>query len=392
MNSQFETVIGCKYDWVKPFQDNFALVYRDGLWGVIDLSGRELIKPQYKSLSHAMNNKFIAQQDSMFGLINTEGQVILPFEYHQMSYLFNNLYAVLGNTNLSIPIDDYNPYAADNLNLAWGAVNDKGEMVLPKAFIGIKAVNDSSAIACKFVHSNSLHTGIPRYYLLGSYQYIRSDGSLMDSIYSFSKLIEGGGDWFEGSYLFNAEAYCPIVVNGPSVSITQSKDSVVNYYYSEELPNGYSIVWKEGPNSHRSEFHSWFGQESVHRSIKFGLINQQGDFIIPPIYDALDYEGRPWLIASSDGNYGLVGIDGEFIIPLRYNWMETDGSLIMLRQKLAEYEYQTAVFNEAGEMIIPFKKVKAGTNGPFGFVHGSIYSREHHKYIDKVTGNLYLAN
>ena len=46
-----------EFEEVSVFKDRSAYVKKEGLWGVVDLQGKYLIKPQYKAYRKARNGK-----------------------------------------------------------------------------------------------------------------------------------------------------------------------------------------------------------------------------------------------------------------------------------------------------------------------------------------------
>lgn len=97
INTDLEKVFTIKKSSANQFKPGFFLdgyaTYstNEGLFGVVNKSGEELIRPKYNYLYNLGNNRFVAIRDNNYGVINAADEVILPFEYD------NFLPCVLGN-------------------------------------------------------------------------------------------------------------------------------------------------------------------------------------------------------------------------------------------------------------------------------------------------------
>lgn len=98
------------------------------------------------------------------------------------------------------------------------------------------------------------------------------------------------------------------------------------------------------------------------RHFKYGLINKSGEFVIPPIYDNLSYNGGDlvavnigWRGTTMKHNYpgkwGVVNLKNEFVIPLKYSEMEPwqGGTAFTVC-----YRNRWGAINDKGETIIKF--------------------------------------
>lgn len=95
---------------------------------------------------------------------------------------------------------------------------------------------------------------------------------------------------------------------------------------------------------------------------KCGLINKRGEFVIPPVYDRIEYSGGDTVAVNvgykefdtylREGKWGIVDLNNNVLIPLIYTemWSWDDGVHFSV-----EYEGQCGVVNIHGETIIEFK-------------------------------------
>ena len=72
---------------MQEFRNGYAIVWVDGNYGVIDMTGREVIQPQYKRVGNYEDNLFAygyvsaVNSDGKFGFLDTNGNEVCPFVY-----------------------------------------------------------------------------------------------------------------------------------------------------------------------------------------------------------------------------------------------------------------------------------------------------------------------
>lgn len=107
------------YDWVGPYDGEYASIAKNGKDGCIDKKGNIVVPPIYDDLYSFMFSKFgiaLVKNNGKSGLINTMGEIVLPIEY-----------------------DDIENYAKEGFiriykNGKYGMVNDSGNIVIPPTY------------------------------------------------------------------------------------------------------------------------------------------------------------------------------------------------------------------------------------------------------------------
>lgn len=84
IDEHFNTVLQLPpiYEWVEHFDGELAAVKRDGLWGYIDASGNEVIKPAYTHVGWFREGLAVVEVGEYKGYINREGEWVIPPRYH----------------------------------------------------------------------------------------------------------------------------------------------------------------------------------------------------------------------------------------------------------------------------------------------------------------------
>ena len=107
------------YDWVGPYDGEYASIAKNGKDGCIDKKGNIVVPPIYDDLYSFMLSKYgiaLVKNNGKSGLINTMGEIVLPIEY-----------------------DDIENYAKEGFiriykNGKYGMVNDSGNIVIPPTY------------------------------------------------------------------------------------------------------------------------------------------------------------------------------------------------------------------------------------------------------------------
>ena len=121
--------ISSDYNFVYNFEDGKAMVEKDGLYGCIDESGKEVLKCKYARFDNEFNNglAIVKNKDGLYGFINTEYKEVIKCKYKDASIFSEGLCAV------------------KNDKCKWGYINNKDEVIIP--FIYNNALNFSEGLA-----------------------------------------------------------------------------------------------------------------------------------------------------------------------------------------------------------------------------------------------------
>ena len=97
LNSKNEEILG-GFEEIEPigitdegqnlkYNQNVLKVKKNGKYGLIDFSGKELAKCDYDDITGISNveDKFLAKKEQNFGILNEEGREVISFEYAEIS-------------------------------------------------------------------------------------------------------------------------------------------------------------------------------------------------------------------------------------------------------------------------------------------------------------------
>jgi hypothetical protein len=134
------TEISSNYDKIGKFNRGVAIVYKGGLVGAINTSGKEVIKPEYdKITAFGADGLAYCYKRDRVGLISRDGKLIIPNEYDYIGH-FKDGYATIRKDKLTGIVDRNGNIVVeikyDKLKIEQGgifkAVNPDGSEVLVK--------------------------------------------------------------------------------------------------------------------------------------------------------------------------------------------------------------------------------------------------------------------
>ena len=117
----FAQEISKEYDRIGKFgKGGVALVWKNKLVGMINTSGKELVKPEYEKIgSFGSDNLAFTTMDGKIGIINIQGKVIVQNEYESISQFNGAL-------------------ATTKMNGLYGIINKKGKVLVKNEYQKLK--------------------------------------------------------------------------------------------------------------------------------------------------------------------------------------------------------------------------------------------------------------
>jgi hypothetical protein len=245
-----------QYERVSPQAQNQAFIQRDNRWGLYDLTSKNaLIAPQFTRLEYVTNRTVAAYRGDTAALLNLRGDTLIGFLYQG--------YKDAGDGLFQFRQQD-----------AWGLIDSTGRVLIPAQYDQVLVRNADWIQVWK-----SGQIGL----------YTRAGVQVSPPIYREVKDVEGrialvsqGLAW--GAVSLDGRTILPIAHE----KVGKTGDSLVYYYERNalkwvdlrgEVTKGINFDWI-------SPFKR--GVADVHMSGKVGLINQEGNWLIPMRYDEMN--------------------------------------------------------------------------------------------------------
>ena len=187
------------FDNVKEINGEYIIVELNGLKGVINKNGEELIPIQYEDLKFACENYFIGKNNGLYGVISSENIVLLDFSYQNINF-----------------VNSANFYTAENSDYTTDIISRKLEKKLSGVIISEMNIDKA-------------------------YMRIRKDGEY--KYYNFNFEEKKNTEILKDNTLFLVSK------DGKYGYVNKNGDLIVNYIYDdakEQNEFGYCVVKQNG--------------------------------------------------------------------------------------------------------------------------------------------------
>lgn len=86
INTQGKEVIKPEYEKIDYFgKDNVAYTWKNGLVGLIDINGKVIIDNIYEQIGHFKGNQAIVKKDGLSGVVDKSGKILVDVKYNKLS-------------------------------------------------------------------------------------------------------------------------------------------------------------------------------------------------------------------------------------------------------------------------------------------------------------------
>lgn len=306
VDNSFKSITDFIYDDIHSMTEEQCLVMKNNKHGIIAKNGEEIIPVIYESLYYYIKNIIVAVYEGKVGGITYDGREIIPFIYDGICYL----------------IDEYGLVSKEYMLIqqgnCYGVIDEHFNEILPIIYHKVSILGDyyeANYLLVELNHQKGVfnlkgEVVIP----LNNYDSIESfddrKGYFWVEISNQKAIINFGGE-----FIVPLGDWCQI-------------NSILNGFIVKDKKQVYILM----PNK-KLVYEDLFILENdrlkVKQGNKFGVINEQGDIIIPILYDNID-------IANQKNDDG--GIKSSFIVAT-------------LNQKIG-------YFNRQGQLIHKFMDIK----------------------------------
>jgi len=343
---------------------NFYKCTKNGQATLFDYDGNSILKKFYEGIEF-YNHQFKVKENGLYGVLNLKGNEIIPIEYDEITYheqkkwysvvkngvsnIINNQGEnVFGKKYTSLSKIDYNlNYLLAEKNGEFGIINTSGKEITPSIFKAIKFNYDDSRFIVKQKERWGVYDIYFKQFLIdpnydnikkiskGHYLLTNSDKKILHNLILNTKtdLSEYGNinDYISNGLIITVEKnklYGAYNLEVDKLVIPQKYQSVYSssYYIQCKISNSkfYDIYNLKGKilvkNVQIKSFNSNYNYKRITSEGKVGVLIKD-KVIIDVKYNFIkDFKNAKYVLVKSDNKNGLVSlIDGEFIIPLNTN-------------------------------------------------------------------------
>ena len=307
-----------KYDKVREFSEGLAVVELDGLYGIIDKNGKEIVPALYQEIKDFSEGLAVVKLNDKYGFINRVGKLVIPLKYNSaesfsngkayVKYAYESRYISVAGKEYEKIGDFSEGLAVVESDGKYGFIDKTGKEVIPLKYDYAEDFYKGSAIITwkkKKGLIDRMGRGLtaPKYDRL----YRRKDDDFIEGIIHRSNMITGA-DYYDYYY---------ISLKGKE------------YYYIQRYQKEYSNLYQV-------------------RNNKYGLIDKEGNEMTAIKYDKLFDKFEDGLLGVKlNEKYGAIDTKGKEIIPLKYDYIK----IVSSKEIVVSVNGKTFTINASGKCI-----------------------------------------
>lgn len=294
VNRKGAEVIEIKYDKIAQMREGHAGVILNRRFGFVNAQGKEVLSPSYQEIRYFDDGLIGAKRNDYYGYIDTTGKVRIPFKYDEIGRFYEGIcyvrkgrkyafYKASGKALTKLWYEDLSYAAAQHDEPYYGVDREYAffeglAMVRRNGKFGYIDQNGKEVIRPQYDFAYPFSEGLAKVEKNGKYGFIDSKGRLAVD-FQFKD--------FE--------------IQIKEIDPTQpSKPTFRNGYYDATgfFNKGYAVVSKGN---------------------KMGIIDQEGNVVVPIKYDFVNQPAENGLVlVRNNWKYGYVNLEGKEVIPPFY--------------------------------------------------------------------------
>jgi hypothetical protein len=358
INPECKFLVKPKYDWVLPFKYGLAPVMVNDKWGAINLRGKSIVPIKFDSII-AADSLFIVCENKKWGVINKQGTVRIPIKYDAIQHLKGELFSAFDSGSKLHSKSLYSQFE-DQAKGAWGVVNSDHQTIVPFDYEKITMQYDfgSAQFLSEIDGGRRAVSETVETYLMTLFNV---SGPISSTLYMYQMEVSNLIDFdilIESTDLPKFGVRPIHRADSKFVFIDRNGHQIIDevYDYAEPFANEVAIVGIFNPNQLSKEKHS----------LK-GLINNNGEIIVPLQYENLINEYSNFYPIQYHGKWGVINNQNEFVIEPNYNDIRLiKGGLITQMNTGLNGENPLCGFIDlTGNMTVPpvYSQMQEASNG-----------------------------
>jgi hypothetical protein len=325
VNESGREMIKPLYDDASLFSEGLAAVTRNGKTGFINKKGNEIIKLQFNDADPFHNGAAIVIKDSLYGLINKRGEYITPPMYDALTETSGDLYIASNNGSYGyihkygkaitpfdyeIAKDFRGGYAVVRKGGLYGLINSTGKFELNPSYKELDFINDTLLKAADTD---------------GMWGIIQVNG---DTVVPF--MYEAIGDFSENRALVSKGGQCGYIDETGHVIIHLKFNYSPFLLQTASFKNGFALLKQKqksvliDSNGKVIKFNGVedyklpsFGFVPVQKNKKWGFADFNGKIKIACMYESVEPFDEILTVVKRKNESGLIDTSGvTFIQPL----------------------------------------------------------------------------
>lgn len=309
---------------------DLLIVEKNSKYGIVDLSGKELLETEYDKISKLENisNSLVIEKDGLVGLSDYQGNIIIKPEYNEIQGIGN---------------DYKNGYITKDKGNLYGIIDFNKSMIFDNKYLDIKSIYSSNKYAVK-IDKN--------------YRVVDKQGKILTDT-EFEDILDILG---EQIIYKEKNKYGVITINGEKIVEPEYEDL-------QFINNNFFIAQKNE---------------------KYGVISSNGDLEIDFKYEKMKYSKLAGVLIAKKENNQYDLFDSNMNLKLTANSVEMNDDYMKI-QLTGETKYYNFKFEEKDiqTILINNSLYTKEKNGKYGFVDEKGNVVVDYKYDDATEFNKY---
>lgn len=297
------------------YEDNILRVEKDGKFGLIDLTGKQILPCEYENITviTGVKNSIKIQKENKFGLVTTEGTEILAPEYKEI---------------LNLGEDYKNGYIVVDLDNKYGIVDYLGKQLLENKYEKIEQIYSKNFYVITESNKQKVINASGETVLQGEYD-------------SIKQILTGTT---QGVIFKKDEKYGAMKING---------ETIVSNVYDDlkEAKEGILIA---------------------KRNNQYGIVDLQNETKVDFVYTKISFDFTADIFMAEDNAFITTVLNDNFEIKLKGILSEINDEKGYLKIKIDdEYKYYNFKFEEKNikDIFTTNTLFLSKQDGKFGFVN-----------------------
>ncbi|MBD8083178.1 WG repeat-containing protein [Chryseobacterium caseinilyticum] len=306
------------FEAINIFSEGLASARKKQKWGFINIQGQFVIPPQYDKVDYFRPSGLCAVQKSgKWGFINKKGKEIIPIIYPEVDQQ-------MLDTNVIV-----------KKNGKWAVFDNQGKQLADFIYDKIHRTDiiDFSKDIFKRHASTYFENGAALVERNGKFEFInlKAQAAFPNNKFDSATVF----DTFKNAIVKRKGKYGMIKTNGEFkipleydfIEPYDTSHGVYSEYYNARKGKIYHILNKELKEiglSYEPVYNAFTIDDPIiifkNLKNKFGMVDWQGETLIPFVYDRMDeIEGTPFLSVAIGDSFGIIDEKGQIKIPLQYH-------------------------------------------------------------------------
>lgn len=351
-----------------PFEKTVLRYKKDGKYGIMDFSGKQITKPIYDEIQSMpyKEGELIVKKDEKYGVININGKKIIDFEYDEINsdgYYSKEKEYSLGGYIVGIKKEE---------GFRYGYISSKRRKILDPEYNKIyrmTQIEDDENIYL-VAELNGQAGLLKNKKRLLDYEYQSIDYESLNKVFIVQKGQNYGVVDIEGKTIVDPN-YSLLTIEGLYIYATKENQTEVFDIKGnkQEIPKYKTITPTENENYNIT----------IDSNNKYGVTDKQGNVIIPNNYYYAEYiPGDYFIVGGVEGKTGIINAKNETILSIKYDIVQKIEDFNIIQAGIVE-DSILELYN--GEM----KQILSMRNGKIVEEENyiKVYSDKETKYFSK---------